>query len=104
MIRKPHPAWLQRGFGGKLTLERVIEAVSHAPATLFDVANRGLLRESCAADLVLVGPHKPHTVTREEVLSKCGWSLFEGVTFSSSIVGTFVNGLRVWMSPCAMSG
>jgi len=89
-------AALERVFEGKLTLERVVEAVSHAPAKLFDVDKRGFLREGYAADLVLVDPKRRHTVTREEVLSKCGWSPFEGTTFSSSIAATFVNGLRVW--------
>ncbi|WP_049623777.1 dihydroorotase [Frateuria defendens] len=89
-------AALQRVTEGKLTLERVVEAVCHAPATLFDVKQRGFLREGYAADLVLVDPSRPHTVTRAEVLSKCGWSPFEGETFAHSIVSTFVNGQRVW--------
>ena len=89
-------AALQRVFEGKLTLERVVEAVTHAPATLFNVKERGYLREGYAADLVLVNPNKPHTVIRDEVLSLCGWSPFEGETFSSSIAATFVNGQRVW--------
>jgi len=89
-------AALQRVFEGKLSLERVVEAVTHAPAQLFDVKERGYLREGYAADLTLVDPNKPHTVRRDEVLSKCGWSPFEGYTFNSSIVGTFVNGRRVW--------
>ncbi|MBT2119006.1 dihydroorotase [Dyella sp. LX-66] len=89
-------AALQRVFEGKLSLERVAEAVTHAPATLFDVKERGYLREGYAADLVLIDPNKPHTVRREEVLSKCGWSPFEGYTFNSSIAATFVNGQRVW--------
>ena len=70
--------------------------VSCTPATLFDVKGRGYLREGYAADLVLVDPNKPHRVTRSEVLSKCGWSPFEGETFNSSIVSTFVNGRRGW--------
>ena len=89
-------AALQRVFEGKLSLERVVEAVTHASAQLFDVKERGYLREGYAADLTLVDPNKPHTVRRDEVLSKCGWSPFEGYTFNSSIVGTFVNGRRVW--------
>jgi len=89
-------AALERVFEGKLTLERVVEAICHAPVKLFNVEDRGFLREGYAADLVLVDPKKPHTVTREEVLSKCGWSPFEGETFSSSIVSTFVNGQRVF--------
>jgi dihydroorotase len=89
-------AAIQRVTEGKLTLERVVEAVCHAPAQLFNVHERGYLREGYAADLTLVDPRKPHTVRREEVLSKCGWSPFEGYTFSSSIAATFVNGQRVW--------
>jgi len=89
-------AAIERVFEGRLTLERVVEAVCHAPAILFDVVDRGFLREGYAADLVLVDPNRPHTVTRAEVLSKCGWSPFEGTTFTASIAATFVNGQRVW--------
>ena len=83
---------IERVLDGKLTLERVVEAVSHAPATLFNVSERGFLREGYFADLVLVDPAKPHPVTGADVLSKCGWSPFEGYTFRSSIAATFVNG------------
>lgn len=61
-----------------------------------DIEQRGCLREGHAAHLVLVDPNKPRTVTPGEVLSKCGWSPFEGETFSNSIAGTFVNGQRMW--------
>ena len=87
---------IERVFDGKLTLERVVEAVSHAPATLFNVRGRGYLREGYHADLVLVDPRKPHAVTASDVLSKCGWSPFEGFTFRSSIAATFVNGELAW--------
>lgn len=87
---------LERVFDGALSLERVVEAVSHAPATLFDVRERGYLREGYHADLVLVDPRRPHTVEAGEVLSKCGWSPFEGTTFRSSIAATFVNGHLGW--------
>jgi dihydroorotase len=87
---------IERVLDGKLTLERVVEAVSHAPATLFNVRERGYLREGYHADLVLVDPHKPHAVTAADVLSKCGWSPFEGYTFRSSIAATFVNGELAW--------
>jgi dihydroorotase len=83
---------IERVLDGKLTLERVVEAVSHAPATLFNVRERGFLREGYFADLVLVDPQTPHRVTQDDVLSKCGWSPFEGFTFRSSIAATFVNG------------
>jgi dihydroorotase len=87
---------IERVLEGKLTLERIVEAVSHAPATLFNVRERGFIREGFHADLVLVDPSKPHTVTADEVLSKCGWSPFEGHTFPSSIAATFVNGQLAW--------
>jgi dihydroorotase len=87
---------LERVFAGDLTLERLVEAVTHAPAILFDVRERGYLREGYHADLVLVDPNRPHTVTKEEILSKCGWSPFEGETFRSSIAATFVNGQLAW--------
>ena len=87
---------LERVFEGKFTLERVVEAVTHAPATLFNVHERGYLREGYHADLVLVDPNLPHTVTASEVLSKCAWTPFEGTTFRSSIAATFVNGQLAW--------
>ena len=87
---------IERVLDGKLTLERVVEAVSHAPAIRFDVRERGFVREGFRADLVLVDPAKPHKVTAADVLSKCGWSPFEGYTFRSSIAATFVNGTLAW--------
>lgn len=87
---------IERVLDGKLTLERVVEAVSHAPATLFNVRERGYLREGFHADLVLVDPNLPHLVTAGDVLSKCGWSPFEDYTFRSSIAATFVNGQLAW--------
>lgn len=89
-------AALERVHDGQLTLERVVEAVCHAPAQLFDVAERGFLREGYHADLVLVDPGKTQTVHRQDVLSRCGWSPFEGFTFRSSIASTFVNGHLAW--------
>ena len=87
---------LEQAFDGNVALERIVESLTHAPAELFQVSQRGYLREGYFADLVLVDPRKPHTVTREEVLSRCGWSPFEGHTFRSSIASTWVNGQRVW--------
>ncbi|WP_447730067.1 dihydroorotase [Pseudoxanthomonas suwonensis] len=80
---------------GKLDITRVVQKASHAPAQLFDVAERGFLREGYWADLVLVDD-APLTVRREDVLSKCGWSPFEGTTFRSRIASTWVNGQLVW--------
>ncbi|TAK38419.1 MAG: dihydroorotase [Lysobacteraceae bacterium] len=80
---------------GKLSNAQVVQKVCHAPAQLFDVAERGFLREGYFADLVLVDD-VAHTVRREDVLSKCGWTPFEGTTFHSRIAATWVNGIQVW--------
>lgn len=80
---------------GKLTTAQVVQKFAHAPAQLFDVEGRGFLREGYAADLVLV-EDTPFTVQREDVLSKCGWSPFEGTTFHSRIASTWVNGQLAW--------
>jgi len=80
---------------GQLTTAQVVQKFAHAPAQLFDVSERGFLREGYWADLVLVDD-APLTVRREDVLSKCGWSPFEGTTFHSRIASTWVNGTQVW--------
>ncbi len=87
---------LERVFDGALSLERVVETTSHAPATLFGVRERGFLREGHYADLVLIDPAKPHEVAASEVLSKCRWTPFEGQRFRTSIAATFVNGRLGW--------
>ena len=78
----------------RLTTAQVVQKFAHAPAQLFDVHERGFLREGYWADLVLVDD-APFTVRREDVLSKCGWSPFEGTTFHSRIATTWVNGAVV---------
>jgi len=83
---------LETVFNQHLTLERLVEAYAHAPATLFAIDGRGYLREGYFADLTLINPNKPQIVRRDQVLSKCGWSPFEGDTFHASVAATFVNG------------
>jgi dihydroorotase len=80
---------------GKLRIEQVVQKFAHAPAQLFDVEQRGFLREGYFADLVLV-EDIPFTVKREDILSKCAWSPFEGMSFRSRIASTWVNGQQVW--------
>ena len=87
---------LEHVFDGRLTLERLVETTAHAPATLFAIKDRGFLREGYCADLTLVDLQTPQTVRREDVISKCGWSPFEGDTFRSSIAATWVNGHLAW--------
>lgn len=80
---------------GRLTNAQVVHKFAHAPAILFDVKERGFLREGYWADLVLIDD-VPMTVQREDVLSKCGWSPFEDTTFHSRIASTWVNGQLAW--------
>ncbi len=81
---------------GQLPVELVVDRACHAPADLFGVTERGYVREGWFADLVLVDTAKPHRVRKEGLLSKCGWSPFEGHEFSSSIDTTIVNGVVVY--------
>jgi dihydroorotase len=81
---------------GKTTIEKVIEKMCHAPATLYRIDKRGYIRKGYYADLVLVDRNKLWTVGTQNILSKCGWSPYEGVTFSHQVSHTFVNGKLVY--------
>jgi dihydroorotase len=83
---------LQHYHLGKLPLTTIVEKISHAPARIFGVVDRGFIREGYWGDLVVVDLQKPYPVTRRNILYKCGWSPFEDFTFQSSIAATFVNG------------
>jgi len=80
----------------RMTIEQVVEKVSHNPATRYRVAERGFIREGYFADLVLVDPNATTTVSNENALYLCGWTPFDSVTFSSRIGGTWVNGEQVF--------
>ncbi|MFT3995153.1 MAG: dihydroorotase [Dysgonomonas sp.] len=77
---------------GKITKERVVEKMCHAPAILYRVEKRGYIREGYYADLVLVNPNKPYTINQDNILYKCKWAPLEGETMSTSIEKTFLNG------------
>ena len=81
---------------GKITIERVVEKMAHNPAILFRIKERGFIREGYYADIVVVDPSRSYSVQQSNILYKCGWSPFEGYTFSSSINKTFVNGEIVY--------
>ena len=84
--------WLHQVKNHKISIEKVVQLTAHNPAILFRIQNRGFIREGYFADLVLVNPNKNHTVSKENLLYKCGWSPFEGTTFEVSIETTFLNG------------
>jgi dihydroorotase len=85
-------AMLEMAKQGKFSVEQVVRKMCHAPADLFRVQRRGFIQAGFYADLVLVNPRKTLLVTDGAVLSKCGWSPFEGTTFSHAIEKTWVNG------------
>jgi dihydroorotase len=80
----------------KFSLEKIVEMMCHNPAVMFNIRNRGFIREGYQADLCLVDPENPWTVSKGNILYKCGWSPFEGQTFSSKVVKTIVNGTIVY--------
>ena len=81
---------------GRISLEKLVEKMSHAPAKCFQIRDRGFIREGYFADLVLVDLNQPYTVNKENILYKCGWSPLEGFTFPATIAMTFVNGYPVY--------
>ena len=81
---------------GKISLEKIVEKTSHAVSDLFQIDRRGYLREGYYADIAIVNLNNPWQVSRENVLSKCGWSPFEGHQFKSRVTNTIVSGKRVF--------
>ncbi len=81
---------------GKISVEKIVEKMCHNPAKIFKIENRGFIKEGYFADLVLVNPHMPWNVKKENILYKCGWSPLEGINFKSRISHTFVNGKLVY--------
>ncbi len=96
LVQHALPAMLELAREGVFTMEQVVEKMCHAPARMFNVADRGYVREGYKADLVLVDLDVPWTVTREGLLSKCGWSPFEGQRFHARVARTWVNGRTVY--------
>lgn len=81
---------------GVFTLEKIVEKMCHAPAEIYHIANRGYLREGYQADIVLIRPQSPWTLTKDRILSKCQWSPLEGKSFNWKVEKTFVNGHLVY--------
>ena len=81
---------------GYISVEKLVEKTAHNPAILFQIKDRGYIREGYKADLVLVNPTAPWTVNKENIGYKCGWSPFEGTTFKSRVTHTFLNGVLVY--------
>lgn len=88
---------LELAFSNKyLSIEKVVELLSHNPAILYNIDRRGFIREGYYADLVLIDPRKSQDITNESVHYKCGWTGYAGMKLSSSVTHTFVNGELVY--------
>ncbi|MCF2506667.1 dihydroorotase [Dyadobacter sp. CY107] len=87
---------LELNKAGKISIERIVEKMSHTVADLFQISKRGYIREGYWADLILVDTNAQTRVEASNLYSKCGWSPFEGVNFQSSVTHTFVSGNLVY--------
>jgi dihydroorotase len=96
LVQHAIPAILEKVKEGVISIEKAVEKMSHNPAILFQIEKRGFIKEGYFADLVLIDTNKPQTVSKDNILYKCGWSPFEGTTFSSTITHTFVNGNLIY--------
>ena len=96
LVQHALPALLEMYHKGIISIEKLVEKTAHNPAILFQIKDRGYIKKGYKADLVLVDANAPWTVTKENILYKCGWSPFEGATFKSRITHTFVNGMLAY--------
>ena len=92
MVQFSLQAMLELAQRGHFTRTKVVEKMCHAPATLFGIDRRGYIRKGYFADITIIDPNKPYTVTSDKIVSRCKWSPFEGHTFPHSITHTIVNG------------
>ena len=81
---------------GKISIEKIVEKMSHAVAVCFNISNRGFIREGYFADLVIVDLQDSTKVSKDNLLYKCGWSPLEGMTFPAAVTHTFVNGNLIY--------
>ena len=96
LVQHALPAMLELYHKGKISIEKIVEKMCHNPAILFQIEKRGYIKEGYCADAVLVDLNAPWRVTSDNIVCKCGWSPFEGTTFTSRITHTFVNGNLVY--------
>ncbi len=98
LVQHALPAMLEMYHKEKISLEKIAEKMCHNPAILFQIEKRGFIKEGYFADLVLVDLNNPWTVNKNNILYKCEWSPFEGVTFKSRVTHTFLNGNLVYQN------
>jgi dihydroorotase len=96
LVQHALPMALELYHEGLAPLQLLVDKLTHAPARLFDIAERGYLREGYWADLALVDLGADYEVRRQDLLYKCGWSPLEGRRLHSRVLATFVNGAQVY--------
>ncbi len=96
MVQHALVAMLELVRRNKITIEKVVEKMCHAPARLFGIKERGFLEPGCKADMVLLDSDREWQVANNNILYKCGWSPFTGETFHSAVTHTWVNGKLVY--------
>ncbi|ACU06700.1 Dihydroorotase [Flavobacteriaceae bacterium 3519-10] len=104
LVQHALPVMIEHFKNGKISLEKIVEKMCHNPAILFQIEKRGFIRESYKADLVLVDLDDSETVSKENILYKCGWSPLEGTELHSKVTHTFVNGNLVYENGEVKSG
>lgn len=90
------PALMEFVRDDKMSIETLVEKACHNPAKLFKIKERGFLKEGFWADITIVDPSRPWRVSKDNILSKCGWSPFEDTTFRARVTHTLVNGTLVY--------
>lgn len=96
LVQHTLPLMLHYHREGRISLERIVQKMSHDVATCFQIRERGYIREGYHADLVIVDLDQTFTVSPDNILYKCGWSPLEGTTFPAAVTHTFVNGQLVY--------
>ncbi|AYO58812.1 dihydroorotase [Chryseobacterium sp. 6424] len=92
LVQHSLPVMLENCRSGKISIEKIVEKMCHNPAIIFQIEKRGFIREGYKADLVLVDDNSEWTVSKDNILYKCGWSPLEGMKLHSRITHTFING------------
>lgn len=96
LVQHSLPVMIEFMHQGRISFEKIVEKMCHAPARCFNIKNRGFIREGYMADLVIIDLVGKTPVNKDTILYKCGWSPFENTTFGSAVTHTFVNGRLAW--------
>jgi dihydroorotase len=96
LVQHSLSAMLELWHNGVIPIAKIVEKMCHNPALIYRVKDRGFIREGYKADICIVHPDDPWTISKKNILYKCGWSPFEGRTFRSRVKHTIVNGHHVY--------